>query len=102
MESLGNAIQRYSALGVLKRVGEPFSMHNQQPEIYYFMSDDKNDFNTVKELYERLTFFKPALTLITGMINFEDDVKRILAKAPQSQYSRIVKSGGSGSGSAKL
>ena len=46
------------------------------------MSQNKNDFSTVKELYERLTFFKPALTLITGMINFEDDVKRILAKAP--------------------
>eukprot|EP00347_Sterkiella_histriomuscorum_P008623 403344386 len=90
LESIGNSAQRYANLGVLKRLGEPYSLQNQQPEIYYYMSDDKNDFNTVKELYERLTFFKPSLTLITGMINFEDDVKRILAKAPQTSHPRSV------------
>lgn len=46
------------------------------------MGKEKSDLAKVKELYERLTFFKPTLTLITGIINFEDDVKRILTKAP--------------------
>lgn len=33
----------------------------------------------IQEMYERLTFFKPPLTLITQILNFEDDVKRILS-----------------------
>jgi len=59
---------------------------NQSPEIYYQMSDAKDQQAKLKEIYERLTFFKPQLSLITGIINFEDDVKRILAKAPIEHY----------------
>ena len=47
--------------------------------------DPEQDVGKVKELYERMTFFKPPLTLITGIINFEDDVRRILSSAPQTQ-----------------
>ncbi|CDW88677.1 male sterility protein [Stylonychia lemnae] len=82
LESIGNSVQHYSNMGVLKRIGEPFSLNNQKPEIYFQMSENKVEQNTLKEIYERLTFFKPQLTLITGIINFEDDVKRILTKAP--------------------
>jgi hypothetical protein len=51
------------------------------------MSESKAEQTQLKELYERLNFFKPQLTLITGIINFEDDVRRILAKAPVEHYS---------------
>lgn len=84
LESLGNSIWKFASMGILKRRGEYYSITNQQPEIYYFM-DPEQDVGKVKELYERMTFFKPPLTLITGMINFEDDVKRILSSAPQTQ-----------------
>lgn len=83
LESLGNSIWKFASMGILKRRGEYYSITNQQPEIYYFM-DPEVDNSGVKELYERMTFFKPPLTLITGIINFDDDVRRILASAPQA------------------
>lgn len=47
------------------------------------------DTERVKEIYERLTFFKPTLTLITQIINFEDDVQRILAKTPSRHMAKL-------------
>ena len=40
-------------------------------------------------MYERLTFFKPPLTLITQILNFEDDVKRILSSTPKRNMAKL-------------
>lgn len=41
------------------------------------------------DIYERLLFFKPPLTLITQILNFEDDVQRILGKTPAKQLAKL-------------
>lgn len=48
---------------------------------YYRTGGDKDQEAQVKEVYERLTFFKPIVTFHAGVINYEEDVKRILSKS---------------------
>lgn len=47
------------------------------------------DRERLKDIYERLTFFKPPLTLITQILNFEDDVQRILGKTPARHLAKL-------------
>ena len=45
---------------------------------YSIKSDDKTSLQ-LKQLYERMTFFKPIMSQSSGFIKMEEDIKRILA-----------------------
>ena len=48
--------------------------------VAYFRNGEDKENEEVKELYERLTFFKPVVGSRSGIIRYDEDVKRILQK----------------------
>lgn len=82
LESIGNSIQRYSALKVMQKkdIGNKSDISSKsKSELGYILSSDKLDSgDTIQSLYERLTFFKPIVTFNTGLMNVEEDIRRIL------------------------
>ena len=85
-ESIGNAIHCFVQLGALRQKigakGQPLPKNSYtssvQKEVAYFRSKEQQEEEEVSELFERMTFFKPIVTYHAGIINYEDDVKRIL------------------------
>ena len=79
LEFIGNAILRYAELGILKTKEETLTnlcSGEIQQEIVYYMGDESSDHEMSKEIFERLSFFKPPMSA-TGIINFEEDFKKI-------------------------
>jgi hypothetical protein len=43
----------------------------------------------LKEIYERLTYLKPVVTFSTGIINYEDDLRKIIQGTNLSKTAKL-------------
>lgn len=79
-ESIDNAITKFSKLGALceKAIKGKGSRLFGTSKIAYFRSAESKQAADIKDLHERLTFFKPISR--TGVVSYDADVTRILQK----------------------
>lgn len=79
-ESIDNAITRFSKLGALceKAIEGNGSRLFGTSKIAFFRSAESKQAADVKDLHERLTFFKPISR--AGVVSYDADVTRILQK----------------------
>lgn len=79
LETIGNSIGKLESLGLITCEDSIKRRNYHDPEgNHYFINPVGKTALELKNLFERMTFFKPIVTLSSGIFKLEEDVKRIL------------------------